>query len=1542
METHHHTLNTIEGAERVTLNSQRNEMGKCTFPTQHVTSTLITRRSFLFHALNLILHARRSFHLPCLTPQTSHHTLSLPRLLRFVYIGLHDGARVGHTHGSGNQLSKNQLKKRCKFVLACIKGEPVAEPTLAQTGAAKRASDADTAAATGPGKAPPNKRTSNLKTKKSSKSAHEKQHHTATVTSSSAPAASLPAPSMPDGVTAEWIANLVARVQEDTNARFFINYPNNYQTPRDASTPTGGFNPMPSGFGSDSFTSPNMHNAPHAFNGPSPHTPHNLHNPHSQPKSTYGYGLTMPLGSGQGSFTSRDFLPMPSAFSGPPPSMQYGHDQTKPSGLHTGSFTSRDFLQLPSVNRYGYDQSKPSGLHTDSPTSPDFLQTPSLNQRGLPRTRHPTTKILEDQTIFLKTCTNLSSSTLSINRVYITGVPQGREPGLLCRKGRLGVVYKVDLNKLRLDLKCVDKWFFEKAALLSFFPQRTATSQIFLFSTTTKHHQLLPLPCVSNTSVSNTHAVALNKRKRCTMEHSSASPSRAVSPSGSSNSNPRREKRKLESFVTESGDTWEFPSRRPVKKSRSSGPVGSNTSSTTAQVSPTYTQRPSFSATSPPRAKRSREPSDDADAQSPSKRQMTSVTELDDQAAVLRRASWLRFPRSRRQEAAASRSRSPSQSGLRGKFDAASAFNQSAGSVEVEELPDYESDEEEVTTIGQHANSNLEEVASLQESAMNPSPADHFQEGQELTETAMASIETDHGIEHQVGSSHHSAPETVKSGGEYTVVAGNGVYEAASTTRPAVWSSLDSRLASTVSLSPVARYKLARADSSGSESDVESPQPLRSRFSGFIAQAPATIQHRSEAQQQSAREPGYTSTSASGLGPVTAMDTAPTVAATTKGFDPTLSPIKEASIESVEGTKVQRAMPSAPELHSTTSTVKQRSPAKRSLPAKKSPTKRAPSRRSPTKRSPSKKFSGISKSVSMNAPSQPGIMDAPSQQLLFELEKYASDRRNWFAKQVHNEVNGEEVKSKVVQTVRRKVDRASSRPHKPDASIPSAPITSTSAHIEEETQQIMAVDPVKGPDEDDIDFLRICMGDLDHMDVDSEDDLPAQNYSRDRIRKLRDEDIRRAKLINESRRKIQNTRMLYDEAPDVDSVADDESDQDNDEILYTDHLIISFDDGFHAEKLRLQAALEHWESSWPKPSSLPSEHWTQEALTFATNQANATNSAEKHYWACRSIQAESYAEGKIKSGRGSNIHIAISLIDWKKSIAASEEEATSFADQVNQISLTEEVEEDQEAPLRAKLALFLSDLPPELDQKVTEVLNVTNPGRAIVKSPEGNDLTRKDFATLLHSANYHTGEPEGWLNDEIINGFFTALCNGMNDKAGHTKGKVPPYASYITGWYSSVTKNGIKAIERWSRRKGIKGDKLLQCKRIFFPVNPGNHWSLLVVRPDTHTIEYLDSLDVGYSDTNRKSARYIKLARQWLEMELGKDYVADQWKEVDRRSAIQNNGSDCGVFTCLNGFASALELSNPTNEFGPEQIPYARRAMVSLFNLGGFNKHFEL
>ena len=146
---------------------------------------------------------------------------------------------------------------------------------------------------------------------------------------------------MPDGVTTEWIANLVARVQEATNARFFNNYPNNYQNLRYAAAPTGGLNPsmpgfgsgsMPSfgsgsmsGFGSGDFTSPNFYSTPHASNGPS------LPN---QPTSTYGgHDQTMPSGSDTDSLAWQ-------------PTSTYNYGPTIPSEFDTGSAMSSLFNEM--------------------------------------------------------------------------------------------------------------------------------------------------------------------------------------------------------------------------------------------------------------------------------------------------------------------------------------------------------------------------------------------------------------------------------------------------------------------------------------------------------------------------------------------------------------------------------------------------------------------------------------------------------------------------------------------------------------------------------------------------------------------------------------------------------------------------------------------------------------------------------------------------------------------------------------------------------------------------------------------------------------------------------------------------------------------------------------------------------------------------------------------------------------------------------------------------------------------------------------------
>jgi sentrin-specific protease 1 len=888
---------------------------------------------------------------------------------------------------------------------------------------------------------------------------------------------------------------------------------------------------------------------------------------------------------------------------------------------------------------------------------------------------------------------------------------------------------------------------------------------------------------------------------------------------------------------------------------------------------------------------------------------MTSVTDLGgDQAAAHRRASWLKSSRKERQGAIASRSRSASQSRVLPRVP------------DEEELPDYEDDEEPVVDQRAHLyyhhhhyNNSLEQVASFQEPAMTQPHASHYEEdwGSDIPE---ASIETDPSLdtEYQVGSSF-GASDTV-AGSEYAAAAGSGTYEAAVTTRPVEeGQELPSRDAT-----PDIK-ELARAYNSGSDSGSEPPSPgprLVRRFEGFVGPA-AAIQHGSEAQQP-AREPGNTSTSAAT--PVvesTVDDAASPTTRTTPEPVPTedSKPVMEADEERKEVEELEDMKPTFSASEGAKGNMEPRFSASRD----EKPTLSA-------SRESSGEPSSFNSLFDEHAPSHLG-----SEEAVVGEEKNSLDSVKICQAQATS-ITRQDNASQTTTTHSLPLLKQPFAPIPPD-------------FTEEEIQEMMAGYD-GGPSQDELDFLSFFMHDCDgRMDLDDPDNpelyYAAQSDARQRFSNLRDADIQTAKSIGQARRKTALERLRQDEAPDADPVSSDsDTNQDiDDDQLYTEHLLESSSDHIEAEKKRLQVARDHWKSRWPDPSTFQADHWEQQARIFLANQASAFNVLEKSYWANRNIQAEAYAAGKFKSGRLLNFQIRLAIIDWARSIAASEAEADAFTEQISQIQLTEE---DAEAPLRAQLALFLSQLPPHVDQKVTEILEITTPGREIVQSPEGNMLLRKDFATLLDSANYNTGKPEGWLNDEIINGFFTALCNAMNDKAGHTKGKVPPFASYITGWYGSVQKKGMSAIERWSRRKGIKGEKLLECKRIFFPVNPGNHWSLLVICPDIRTIEYLDSLDIGQSDTNRKSTHYIELGRKWLQMELGDKYVQDEWTDVDRRSSIQDNGSDCGVFTCLNGFASALALSNPRKEFGPQHIPNARRAMVAMFKFEGFNTHFEL
>lgn len=282
---------------------------------------------------------------------------------------------------------------------------------------------------------------------------------------------------------------------------------------------------------------------------------------------------------------------------------------------------------------------------------------------------------------------------------------------------------------------------------------------------------------------------------------------------------------------------------------------------------------------------------------------------------------------------------------------------------------------------------------------------------------------------------------------------------------------------------------------------------------------------------------------------------------------------------------------------------------------------------------------------------------------------------------------------------------------------------------------------------------------------------------------------------------------------------------------------------------------------------------------------------------------------------------------------AEEKERLREEQEAEQTRLEEQFQES----VYVKKQLLVSPLDEVWAEKVDRAMETRNPSQTLATTTEGAELSRRDFGKLLPTAHDAGNGVPGWLNDEIVNAWFAAIVVRKKEQTGYVKGpkSVPPYEAYNTGWYTSYTSKGsIDAIATWSRRKGIKGDKLLRCEKIFFPINKGAHWTLLVFSPQERSIAYLDSM-------HGASASALRVAREWLAMELGeKLYHADEWSESEVRSAVQRNMDDCGVFACINGLAAAKGVEFAAVE--PESMPDARRLMAAVLLNGGFKGDFEL
>ena len=90
-------------------------------------------------------------------------------------------------------------------------------------------------------------------------------------------------------------------------------------------------------------------------------------------------------------------------------------------------------------------------------------------------------------------------------------------------------------------------------------------------------------------------------------------------------------------------------------------------------------------------------------------------------------------------------------------------------------------------------------------------------------------------------------------------------------------------------------------------------------------------------------------------------------------------------------------------------------------------------------------------------------------------------------------------------------------------------------------------------------------------------------------------------------------------------------------------------------------------------------------------------------------------------------------------------------------------------------------------------------------------------------------------------------------------------------------------------------EDLREKEMIFVPIQKYDHWSLIVVKPKTKSIEYFDSIW-----GRRKSSTAPRLLKQFMER-----YYHDKGERVNFNirirddAPLQGNGVECGVFVSM-------------------------------------------
>lgn len=144
--------------------------------------------------------------------------------------------------------------------------------------------------------------------------------------------------------------------------------------------------------------------------------------------------------------------------------------------------------------------------------------------------------------------------------------------------------------------------------------------------------------------------------------------------------------------------------------------------------------------------------------------------------------------------------------------------------------------------------------------------------------------------------------------------------------------------------------------------------------------------------------------------------------------------------------------------------------------------------------------------------------------------------------------------------------------------------------------------------------------------------------------------------------------------------------------------------------------------------------------------------------------------------------------------------------------------------------------------------------------------------------------------------------------------------AFSSFFYDKLKKTGHEGVKRWT-----KAIDLFAMDVVIVPVNLGNaHWTCAAVNIAERRFEYYDSMsqwDQSVVDNLREYIEAEHLAKKKSPLNM------DEWEDwQDDETPLQQNGYDCGMFTCL--AAEKLSRADSSWDYGQPNMSYLRRKLA--------------